>query len=459
LLWRHSRSAFQIVLFLVAGIMLLDGLLGSQLAARNTATVGAWVHYRGLIVVALLLAGNLFCAGCPFILPRRLAHWLGRPTRRWPKPLRNKWLALAALISILFIYEWQDLWASPWLTAWVIVAYFLAAFVLGLFFTRDSFCLYLCPLGTFNFLYSTTSPLQITNRSAQTCRDCVGKECINGRYSQEGELAQQGCQLELYVPTIQSNMNCTLCLDCAKACPHDNVALAIRPPGDELFRQTWPRRLDLALLAVVAAFAGLVNAFAMTPPFYALATRIAAWLNTTQEVVVLALVFCVGMLILPLGLVLGAAWLNRLPGLSGDPRSNLRQTILRYAYAFVPVGFAVWAAHYLFHLLIGPLTIIPAFQNFWIQVVGIPLLGAPEWRLGAAWIPPFAYIQTLQMAILILGLILGSAVIWRSARRTTPRPQTAVLRALPWWIILLALTLTAAYVFLQPMEMRGSLLG
>src|SRR5690606_29067649 len=70
LLWKHNRTAAQIVLFTLAAIMVLDGWLGSPLAAKNVATVAAWVHYRGFIILALLLAGNLFCAGCPFILPR-----------------------------------------------------------------------------------------------------------------------------------------------------------------------------------------------------------------------------------------------------------------------------------------------------------------------------------------------------------------------------------------------------
>lgn len=458
LLWKHSRTAFQLVLFVLAAIMLLDGLLGTQLAARNSATVGAWVHYRGLIVVALLLVGNLFCAGCPFILPRKLARWIGRPTRRWPKALRNKWLALAMLLGILFVYEWLDLWASPWLTAWVIVAYFAAAFVLGMLFTRDSFCLYVCPLGTFNFLYSTASPTQITNRSAQVCRDCVTKDCINGRHDPHGNLVQQGCQLELYVPTLQSNLNCTLCLDCAKACPHDNVALTVRPPGEELFRRTWPNRLDLGLLAIVAAFAGLVNAFAMTPPFYALAENLARGLNTTNEVLLLVVVFGVGIMLLPGLLTLGATGLTmQIAGTRGH--KNLRRVLLRYAYTFVPVGLAVWTAHYFFHLLIAPLTLIPALQNFWVNVAGIALLGMPDWRLGFAWIPPLGAIQIVQMLILLGGLVMGGRIAWHAAQSSTPHPSQSLKLAAPWLLILVFMTLAAAWIFLQPMEMRGSMLG
>jgi len=269
LTWKHSRTLFQVMLFTLAAAIIIDGLFGSPLAPRNVATVSAWVHYRGLVVLALLLFGNLFCAACPFVLPRKLAKWLGKPTRRWPKALRNKWLALLGLVGIIYTYELFDLWASPWWTAWLAIAYFATAFVLEAFFTRSSFCMYVCPLGTFNFLYSAVSPTQITSRDLDTCRDCEGHECING--TQDG--TQDGCQLELFVPTIESNMNCTLCLDCVRACPYDNVALAVRPPGDELFRQTWRNRLDLAWLAIIAACIGLVNAFGID----SWPTRVGLW--------------------------------------------------------------------------------------------------------------------------------------------------------------------------------------
>lgn len=453
--WRHNRTAVQIVLFVFAAMMVIDGLLGSPLAAKNTATVAAWVHYRGFIVLALLLAGNLFCAGCPFILPRKLARWIGRPTRRWPKALRNKWLAVGALVAILFVYELFDLWASPWLTAWLIVAYFAAAFVLEALFTRDSFCMYVCPLGTFNFLYSTVSPLQITSRNLDVCRTCPGHECINGRWDEQDNLIQQGCQLELYVPTIQSNMDCTLCTDCIKACPYDNVALVTRPPGDELFRQNWPNRLDLALLSIMAASMGLVNAFAMTPPVYSLQIWLADLLQTRQEAIVLGIIFAVAGVIAPLALVYGAAWLNRLM-LDGARRAALNRQVMRFAYSFVPLGFGIWGAHYLFHFLVGPLTILPAIQEFFVNVFGVPLLGAPNWTIAGAGIPPLRAIQTVQMLAVGSGLAAGVAVAWSAAKRRHPTRGRAFIELLPWALILILAAALAVYIFLQPMEMRGN---
>ena len=74
--WRHARAALQLPLLLIAILMVWDGLTGPQLAPKNLATVLTWVHYRGLVVLALLVAGNLFCMACPFMLVRNLARHL-----------------------------------------------------------------------------------------------------------------------------------------------------------------------------------------------------------------------------------------------------------------------------------------------------------------------------------------------------------------------------------------------
>ena len=454
--WKHTRTLWRGALFTLAAIMIVDGFFGSPLAAKNTATVAAWVHYRGLIVLALLFFGNLFCAGCPFLLTRGLARRLGRPTHRFPKPLRNKWTAIVALLAMLFVYEWLDLWASPWLTAWVIVAYFLAVFLFEALFTHDAFCLYVCPLGSFNFLYSGVSPTQIASKELQTCRDCVGHECVNGLHGTDGRLLQQGCQLELYVPTIQSNMNCTLCLDCVRACPHDNVALAARPPADELFRRARPRRLDRAMLAIMAAFLALVNAFAMTPSVYGLQERLAAILHTRSEFLVLAVIFGVGVILAPLGAAYGAAWLGRRLS-HGD--GDLRSQIIRYGYSFVALGFGIWTGHYLFHFLIGPLTIVPALQGFFANVIGVPLLGAPDWAIAARWVAPLPVIRGVQMTAVLTGLLTGMAIAWRAAADDAESRGEALAAASAWLCLLLILALIAVYLFLLPMEMRGNILG
>jgi hypothetical protein len=124
--WRHARLAMQIPLLLLATWIIFDGLVGPQLAPKNLATVGVWLHYRGLVVLALLVAGNLFCMACPFMLPRRAGRWI---REHWlksglavPRLLRSKWLAVTLVVLFFFAYESFALWSTPWWTAWVALA-------------------------------------------------------------------------------------------------------------------------------------------------------------------------------------------------------------------------------------------------------------------------------------------------------------------------------------------------
>lgn len=455
--WRWGRLVFQLPLLALALLVIYDGLTGPQLAPQNMATVSVWIHYRGLVMLALLFAGNLFCMGCPFTLPRTLAHRLAGRGRRWPKALRNKWLAIGVFVAYLWLYEALDLWASPALTAWLVIGYFVAAFVLEALFAESPFCKYVCPLGTFNFTASAISPLQITARSADVCRTCVGKECVNG----SAQVA--GCGTELFVPQIRSNLDCTVCLDCARACPHDNVALAARKPLAELAGVSirsypppaWPRRWDVAFLALVFAFAGLTNAFGMTPPVYALAATLSVWLGTANEALLLALIFGLLMVLLPALLGLGAAWFSRRLGAGQGRRWNrgsLRDVFARYAPTVVPLAFAIWFAHYWFHFASGALTIVPVLQNFLLDH-GVTLLGEqPNWSLGA--IMPDDAVFLLVLAAVAIGFLASLYSLSRVAASESD-PNAARRAMLPWLALWTGLALAAVTVFSLPMEMRG----
>lgn len=445
--WRWGRLALQLPLLLVAALLIYDGFTGPALASQNLATTSVWVHYRGIIILALILFGNLFCMGCPFTLPRTLAIRLSGGGRRWPLALRNKWLAVAAFAFFLFAYEWLDLWASPWLTAWLIVGYFGASFVLEALFAESPFCKYVCPLGTFNFVASTASPTQITVASQDVCRTCVGKECVNGSKT------VLGCGTELFPPTITSNLDCVLCLDCARACPHDNVALTTRPPGRELVREAWPRRWDVSFMVLVFASAALSNAFGMVPPFYDLQLRLATWLNTTNEAILLGLTFAVANLLLPAAAGLGAAWSSRALHGVDEP---LRVSFSRFAPAVVPLAVAIWLAHYGFHFATGALAIIPVAQTFLIDHQ-IPLLGSePAWQLGP--VLPGSWLLPLQIIIVAAGFGLSLYVTNRIGRRDfAGTPRAATLALLPWVALLAALALAAMATFNLPMEMRGTI--
>jgi hypothetical protein len=467
--WRRSRMVLQTPVLLLSLVMIAHAFFGPDLAPKNLAALLSWVHFRGLVVLVLLLAGNFFCMACPFMLPRDLARRLIDPRWRWPRVLRNKWPAIICFVAVLFAYELFDLWGDPWWTGVLIVGYFAAAFGIDALFERASFCKYVCPIGQFNFLGSTMSPLEVAVRDTQVCTTCTTKDCIRGRHApgpvespaQSDSLLpiiQRGCELALFQPRKVGNLDCTFCLDCVYACPHDNVGILARLPGEELAAGgvrsgigSLDRRSDWTVLTVVFVFGALLNAFAMTSPVYVVEQAIAGWTGLTTEWPILGALFFAALVLEPAVLLGGAAYLTlRWTG----ERTEIVSVVNRFSRSLVPLGFGVWLAHYGFHFFTGALTVIPVTQNAARALAGWAVLGRPQWQLGGL---PEAAVYPMELGFLGLGL-LGSLLIgWRTATRFAPRaPGKAFL---PWGAVSLLLFATANWILAQPMDMRGTFLG
>jgi ferredoxin len=408
-----------------------------------------WIHYRGLLVIALLVAGNVFCMGCPMVRVRDWGRRLHAPTRRWPRVLRTKWMALALFVAVLVAYEWFDLWALPRATAALVLAYFGAALLVDLVFSGATFCKYLCPVGQFNFAASTMSPLEMRVRQPEVCGTCRTYDCIKGR-PPAATPPQRGCELGLFLPAKVGNLDCTFCLDCAHACPHDNIALAPRVPGAELIESgrrsaigRLSRRPDLAALAVVFTFGGLVNAFAMTSPIQHLHHRL-GW----SDGAMLSAIFVAFLAAAPFVLLGTAAGLSR--WLANEPRGSVWRTAVRYAYTLIPLGFGIWLAHYGFHFLTGALSIVPAVQRAASDLAGWALLGVPQGQWTG--LAP-SVVLPMELGVVVLGVIGSLALVHGIARGesvATPR-----LAAAPWTTVVILLGAVALWLFAQPMDMRG----
>jgi ferredoxin len=457
--WRHARTLLQIPLFVISVAMILHGLFGPTLAPKNLATTLTWVHFRGALVFVLLFAGNFFCLACPFMFVRNLARKFFHPTRNWPRPLRNKWLSIALLVAMLFVYEWLDLWASPWWTAILIIAYFAGALLIDAVFKHASFCKFVCPIGQFNFVASTVSPLEVAVRDHDVCTRCATKDCIRGMREPAAPLVviQRGCELALFQPRKVGNIDCTFCLDCVQACPYDNVGIMSRLPAAELMNDVMrsgvgflSKRKDVAALAVIFAFGALLNVFGMVSPVYALEQFLANRFGVTSELPVLAFVFAFVLVCEPLLLIGIAAWSSR--AWSGSKRPFVSHA-LRYSYSLAPLGFGIWLAHFGFHFLTGLYTFIPVTQAA-VADLGLAILGPPHWGLSG-----FApnVVQLFEFGFITLGLIGSLLVSYSIAATEEVVHSTRVF--IPWAVLSLLMAGAAFWLMSQPMEMRGVVLG
>jgi len=449
--YRYFRRAAQGVLFALAVAIVVDGLAGPQIAPMNLAGVLPWTYWRGFAVIALLAGGNFFCMVCPFMLPREIGRRLLPARHRWPGPLRSKWFAAALLAAYLWAYEAFGLWASPWWTAWIVVGYFLTAFLIDGLFQGASFCKYICPIGQFHFVNSLVSPFEVKVKSGAVCDSCRTYDCIRGNAT------HRGCELQLFQPRKSGNFDCTFCLDCVQACPQDNVGVLAVIPGKALIEDRrssgigqLSRRPDAAALAMVLVFGALVNAAAMVDPVMQWMHLVHRRLGLESMLPVVTLLYAGGVLFAPAILAFVCSWSSRSmancasEGL-GAGRASWKDLACNFAWAMVPLGLAMWVAHFLFHLLTGWRSLEPVLGRIF-HFAGFAINLSAE---VPGWLPP------VQVLLLDAGLLFSLYIAWRTACRRTMRTSQALGLVAPWAMLAIGFYAAAVWILFQPMQMRG----
>ncbi len=447
-LWRRVA---QLAMLLVAMAVMADGFFGPQVTPLNLAGVLPWIHWRAFSIIALLVVGNLFCMVCPFTFVRDIGRKVMPAKWRWPRVLRTKWLAAALLLVYLWAYEAFGLWNSPWATAWIIAGYFLGALIVDGLFRGATFCKYVCPIGQFHFVTSLVSPREVRVRSQAVCKSCRTHDCIRGNES------ARGCELYLFQPKKVGNLDCTFCLDCVKACPHENVSLLPVLPASTLtvdpYRSSIGRlskRTDFAALTLLIVFGAFVNAAGMVGPVMMWEHGWHARLGAHMMPAIVAAFVVAGAVVLPMLTVALCGGLNRLAGsmfnakrLDGKP-FNVGQTVRRFVFALAPMGVAMWAAHLLYHFATGWSAPSVALGRVLAGVAGaVPMAFEPGWLTSA------------QIALLDAGLLLTMYVGWRTARQQVDGVRRAVGLVAPWMAVSCGLYCAGVWILFQPMQMRG----
>ncbi len=443
--WKLFRPLLQLTVLLLAVAVMLDGLLGPQVSPMNLAGVLPWVHWGALSAIALLAMGNLFCMACPFTFARDLGRRIFPSARTWPRAFRSKWLAVGVLAGFFWSYEFFNLWSSPWWTAWIIIFYFAGAVLVDGIFKNASFCKYVCPIGQFNFIASLVSPLEVRVREAGVCATCKTHDCLRGNSS------QRGCELELFQPTKSGNMDCTFCLDCVKACPHDNVGILAAAPGRDLVADPrrssvgrFAQRPDMAALVLVFVFAAFVNAATMVTPVRDLQESVARVLGSHAAGFAWGIVYVLAVVILPVSL----AWVcGRLSGLADG--SHVRGITNGFPIALAPLGFAMWLSHVASHIFSGILSPWPIVVRI-VRDFGLTP-AAPDWN-----VPTFAFdgLTGLQLLFLDAGLLFSLWILWRKSRGISVR---AFPFFFPWALLAIALYAAGVWLAFQPVDLRGTI--
>lgn len=428
------------------------GLFGSPIPERNVATVITWTFWWTGVVIAVLVMGSAWCAICPWdtiagwLAHRRLWGRAGSGASlglRFPAVLRNLWPATLLFAGLTWLELGVGITASPYATAVLGLALVVMATVSLAVFDRKPFCHYLCPIGRTLGAYSTLSPVAVRPVDPAVCAGCTTLECYHGT-------AQiPACPTQLVIGRTEQNQFCTSCGACVQSCPHENVAWALRPLGNEAAVDARPR-LDVAGFVIALLALTSFHGVTMLPAWELWMTGLGQWLGDSGQ---LLWSFSLGMagsvVLLCGGYVLAISITGRLQhgALSGP--HGFQRLFAQLAWSVLPLAFAYHVAHNLGHLLRESAAARWVFADPLGWRSG-PLTAAEQFQLMQLPVSD-GVLALVQVGLLVAGLWMSMRIF---SRRAAAAGLTGFVARAPMAFYLLAVSAFNLWLLSQPMVMR-----
>ena len=426
--------------------VIVAGLWGAE--KHNLAPVLTWTWWWILLVFFVVAFGKLFCAVCPWEALSSLVTSLSAQSRvkrlaydrPFPKWARNIWPALGGFVLLTWLELGLGLTHWPTMTAVLGLVMAALAVTMAVVYEKRAFCRYTCPVGRISGLYALFSPV-VRPASALVCHECTGKECLHGTAT------ATGCPTHLFPGHLTENTYCTLCTECVRACPHDNIALNLRPPGTDLFRKDrfqWDEAVLAIVLLALTSFHGLT----MTPMWV-------DWNHTLRADTGLGpkAVFTVLMALMvaaPVGLFWLAA--RTAAGLNEATGVTTARVFKGFACAVIPVALFYHLAHNVMHFFMEAGTIVPLLSDplghGWDLFGTANLTVGPLLSMNAVW--------WIQILCILIGHLFSVAAADRLARRLYASPRAARTALIPFLIVMVFYSLLSTWLIAQPMDMRVS---
>src|SRR5260221_7422779 len=214
--------------------------------------------------------------------------------------------------------------------------------------------------------------MEVKGRTQELCRSCKRFDCIRGNAE------HRGCELRLFQPKKESNLDCTFCLDCVRACPHDNVGIIATMPARSLWIDRarssigrFARRADLAVLVGVLVFGGFANAAGMALPVENFLNFERLDFGLPGRPFELAIFFGLAICVIPALLIAGCSWMSQRLGSVSNSRLEMAN---RFVMTLAPLSARLWLRYLGLHPFVRSHKFITRFQCH-ISEVHYPVLG------------------------------------------------------------------------------------
>ncbi|GMQ83474.1 MAG: 4Fe-4S binding protein [Gammaproteobacteria bacterium] len=435
-----------VILFL---LVIIAGLYGTPIPARNIATVLTWNIWWSGLIFSVFFLGSAWCAVCPW---DTLATWLtrfnftARPNPgsslnlRVPKLLRNVWPALLLFTGLTWMELGVGITTSPYATALLSMLMLILATISLALFERKAFCRYFCPVGRTIGFYAQLAPVELRHIDAEICNRCVTLDCYHGNEEIEP------CPTNLVMKNLQENTYCTSCGNCIRSCPDQNIAWRPRPMSREALQDARPRPDEAWFMLGLLALTGLHGLTMM--PFWERWIRELARLTGDSGQLLWS--FTAGLLASIMLVVLVYGLLIALTRFYNRREVSFKRLFFGMSFIALPLAFAYHLAHNLNHLLREGRGLAALFMNPLGLGVQPLSMAEKQTRAMSAIIPQDA-IFALQTALIVFGFWIAMQVLRHRGEALLP---DSGWKLFPMCIFALIMTASHLWLLAQPMMMR-----
>jgi polyferredoxin len=451
----YFKFLFQFPVFLVFCFIIYAGIFGHGIV--NIAPILTWTIWWTGLIFLILFFGKAWCFVCPWDFVATLfQHFkpfgvVKKPFTiglKPPKWLRNIYPAIILFILLTWFELGFKITGSPRLTAVAAILMVVCAVVPALIFEKRWFCKHACLVGRIQGLYANFAPVEIRAKQLSVCGACKTKDCYAG--NDKGN----PCPTELTMPAVMQNTYCILCTECIKTCPHDNIAVNLRPFGTDLkrFKKV---TMDESVLALVLLALTSFHGITMTP----------LWDSLTQPSIISRIqdIFGVGQLsAFTIGMagIMGILFLFYY-GISAATRLSVKdktvpvkRIFLHFSFSLLPIALFYHLAHNVMHLAMEGGMIIPLLSD---------PLGRGDNFFGTAYWPTRHLLSEnvmwiTQVVLVLAGHIYGIIIAHHVARKLYSDTKDAMRSLVPMLVGMIFYSFVSLWIMHLDMNMRSSLM-
>ena len=299
-----------------------------------------WTLWWPFLYITLFFLGRFWCG---FLCPVGLANEVGNSVKERKRDplLKYGFIPFVLFFIIVFWEQISGLFSSTEITMVFLFTFIISAFAIGIVLPRWGFCKHFCPIGALFTPFSRLSLLGVRT-DKKICDKCKTKECIRGgKYP--------ACPMFNYVPNLQSNKDCLLCINCIKNCPHNSAKLCFVKPGEEINKKVEFSLAESLFIVALLGFGVLLTSKG---------TQLVRFFEM-NGLLLRAVDF-----IIWIGFFLGAYFLITYIYTKIKGMKNFKTNLIEGGYAYLPLAFSLM----FFLIVFGFITPLTNISEIWVAI-------------------------------------------------------------------------------------------